>query len=850
MAKSQKRRNWAAKLVQVQSGPVFSTKPGWAAQNTEGADFGVRNRKPEVVKHRGQGGVRIGNVRVSFPVKFGIGFGVGGIDSGGVVLRLARVEGGCGVQNDYVFDNIVSSGMRRRSGMKLNSAGNVLNAASVLLLSQAFCGPAATVAMSCLAVAGFIQALVPHVMRFFALQYPSSSMIMIQESLPSSVEEFSAASLLLSIGIPLLKSHNRQLFETLRCVGAAIPVGIGYAITTNQVKKLPRGGFREGEMMWRQRHRWAARRLCGLMTEFREPSSLGWLVDFIEKSTTISGTRGFMSRSSLLDANQQSLLIMSTPMPLCFKSRETCSHQMEAVKEIVVSTPPDIMKKDPNDDLAIMDSYNYNGSIEHIVGSLPTNDWEVVESTGTNDFLNELNEVYFGWRGFKQKWSLFSRACWLAVIFIPFIVIASLLYFVSTFLSATWAEYIQCMVWVMLRYCLEQGGAAFIKWGQWSSTREDLFPESLCRILGRLHDQAPTHSYKQTRLAILKHLKRPIEDIFDYFPSKPCASGSIAQVYKARLKDRGDGTPLNVAVKVRHPSVALRIFQDFQIMSKVADVVQGLPALRWLNLRQSIDQFSHTMTSQADLRVEAINLQRFYNNFQGLHQTVVWPKLIPDLVSEGVIVETFERGSALHEFLRKRSSLNTQIAAVGVDAYLKMILTDNFVHTDLHPGNILARMAENDKGECIDQLQLVLLDFGLAEELPPRVRYHFLSFIMNIGAADGERAAQHLLNFSWPNPQRCPKPELLVADMKELFRCECDLRVRPIDLNYVLKQVLQLCRKHEVTIDSSYASLVVAVCVLVGFARSLDPELSIMDAAVPCLFLYNLIGRIPGGIYG
>jgi aarF domain-containing kinase len=34
-----------------------------------------------------------------------------------------------------------------------------------------------------------------------------------------------------------------------------------------------------------------------------------------------------------------------------------------------------------------------------------------------------------------------------------------------------------------------------------------------------------------------------------------------------------------------------------------------------------------------------------------------------------------------------------QIAAVGVDTYLKMLLTDNFVHTDLHPGNILARMA-------------------------------------------------------------------------------------------------------------------------------------------------------------
>lgn len=58
--------------------------------------------------------------------------------------------------------------------------------------------------------------------------------------------------------------------DTLRCVGAAIPVALGYAQTTRQVKKLPKGGFRKGEALWRRRHRWAAQRLCGLMTEFRE----------------------------------------------------------------------------------------------------------------------------------------------------------------------------------------------------------------------------------------------------------------------------------------------------------------------------------------------------------------------------------------------------------------------------------------------------------------------------------------------------------------------------------------------------------------------------------------------------
>lgn len=35
--------------------------------------------------------------------------------------------------------------------------------------------------------------------------------------------------------------------------------------------------------------------------------------------------------------------------------------------------------------------------------------------------------------------------------------------------------------------------------------------------------------------------------------------------------------------------------------------------------------------------------------------------------------------------------LAAQIVGLGVDAYLKMLLIDNFVHTDLHPGNIFVR---------------------------------------------------------------------------------------------------------------------------------------------------------------
>jgi hypothetical protein len=55
-----------------------------------------------------------------------------------------------------------------------------------------------------------------------------------------------------------------------------------------------------------------------------------------------------------------------------------------------------------------------------------------------------------------------------------------------------------------------------------------------------------------------------------------------------------------------------------------------------------------------------------------------------DLVSESVIVESFEPGGAWVRYVRAPSRLNGQIVAKGIDIYLKMLLADN-LHSDLHP---------------------------------------------------------------------------------------------------------------------------------------------------------------------
>jgi aarF domain-containing kinase len=91
----------------------------------------------------------------------------------------------------------------------------------------------------------------------------------------------------------------------------------------------------------------------------------------------------------------------------------------------------------------------------------------------------------------------------------------------------------------LLRHTLEAAGPAFIKWGQWAATRHDIFPPDFCRELERLHSQAPAHSFRYTKAAIEHAFGLPLADLFSHVDQQPVASGSIGQVHRATLSERG-----------------------------------------------------------------------------------------------------------------------------------------------------------------------------------------------------------------------------------------------------------------------------------------------------------------------
>ncbi|XP_059662584.1 uncharacterized protein LOC132308507 [Cornus florida] len=429
---------------------------------------------------------------------------------------------------------------------------------------------------------------------------------------------------------------------------------------------------------------------------------------------------------------------------------------------------------------------------------------------------------------------LFLRAIYLAILFTPCIAMAP---FVDSFgieFRKTWLR--------VIHLTLEKAGPAFIKWGQWAATRPDLFPRDMCAELAELHTKAPTHNYAYTKRTIEKAFGRKLPEIFEKFEEEPVASGSVAQVHRATLKFRHPGQqirPFLVAVKVRHPGVGEAIRRDFILINLVAKVSKFIPALKWLRLDESIQQFAVFMMSQVDLAREAANLSRFIYNFRSW-KDVSFPKPLYPLVHPAVLVESYEHGdSVLHyvDELQGHEHIKSALAHIGSHALLKMLLVDNFVHADMHPGNILVRVSqtkESHKPLLKSRPHVVFLDVGMTAELSRKDRVNLLEFFKAVALRDGRSAAECTLKLS--EKQNCPDPKAFIEEMEKSFNFWDSVDGDGIHAAECMQQLLEQVRRHKVNINGNVCTVMVTTLILEGWQRKLDPEYDVMQTLQTMLF--------------
>ncbi|XP_062018417.1 uncharacterized protein LOC133734827 isoform X1 [Rosa rugosa] len=429
---------------------------------------------------------------------------------------------------------------------------------------------------------------------------------------------------------------------------------------------------------------------------------------------------------------------------------------------------------------------------------------------------------------------LFVRAIYLAVLFSPCIAMSLFKDSLGPRFRKKWLH--------VVHHTLEKAGPAFIKWGQWAAARPDLFPRDLCAELEKLHTKAPAHSFDFTKNSIEKAFGRKLPEIFEKFDEEPVASGSVAQVHQAILKYRYPGQkikPILVAVKVRHPGVGETIRRDFVIINSVAKISRFIPSLKLWRLDESLQQFAVYMMSQVDLSREAAHLSRFSYNFRR-SKDVSFPRPLYPLVHPSVLVETYEQGESVQHYvdeLEGNEPIKNALAQIGTNALLKMLLVDNFIHADMHPGNILVRVTRSKvPSKELFRLRphVVFLDVGLTAELSKRDRLNLVEFFKAVALRDGQSVAECTLRLS--GQQNCPNPSAFIEEVDKSFKLWDSPEGDAMHPGDCMQQLLEQVRRHKVKLDGNVCTVIVTTLVLEGWQRKLDPDYDMMHTLRTLLF--------------
>ncbi|KAF8349665.1 hypothetical protein F5887DRAFT_878026 [Amanita rubescens] len=478
---------------------------------------------------------------------------------------------------------------------------------------------------------------------------------------------------------------------------------------------------------------------------------------------------------------------------------------------------------------------------------------------------------------------------------------------------------------------MSAAGPTFIKLAQWAASRADLFPTLMCEKLGTLHSRGKQHSLEHTKNVIERVFQRPFDQVFEEFDGKPIGTGAIAQVYRATLKKdlippsylgpRRTGkkhrTPAGalapvilhepppsvpsaaVAIKILHPNVEKMISRDLSIMAFFARCISFIPGMQWLSLPQEVEVFGNLMSRQLDLRNEADNLETFEHNFAYRRVPVTFPRSLKLWSTKDILVEEYENAVSMEYFLANGAGpFDEQLATIGLDAFLHMLLLDNFVHADLHPGNIMIKFikppntiiyiqslfnhffrkagqvtnvssSENglfvpadhsDSDRIVERLrqlrrspdawtaelnslhqegympEIVFIDAGLVTTLDATNRRNFIDLFRAVAEFDGYRVGQLMVERS-RSPELAIDTETFALKMQHLVLSikRKTFSLGQIKISNLLTEVLKAVRKHHVRMEGDFINTVIAILLLEGIGRRLDPNLDLFASALPIL---------------
>ncbi|XP_028115200.1 protein ACTIVITY OF BC1 COMPLEX KINASE 7, chloroplastic isoform X2 [Camellia sinensis] len=223
-----------------------------------------------------------------------------------------------------------------------------------------------------------------------------------------------------------------------------------------------------------------------------------------------------------------------------------------------------------------------------------------------------------------------------------------------------------------LRECVLQLGPTFIKLGQLSSTRSDLFPREFVDELAKLQDKVPAFSPKKAKAFIANELGAPVDILFKEFEDQPIAAASLGQVHRAVLHN-GE----KVVVKVQRPGLKKLFDIDLRNLKLIAEYFQksetlGGPTRDWIGI---YEECAKILYEEIDYINEGKNADRFRRDFRNVKWVRV-PLVIWDYTATKVLTLEYVPGVKINylEMIDARGYSRSQISSRSIEAYLIQVM--------------------------------------------------------------------------------------------------------------------------------------------------------------------------------